>query len=86
METYVDIVVDNSEQNTKYNTKYSTRRIDVSFLVMAESSGEKRFELTLEKGRSEIDDKLKESNVKGYDSQNQCGRGVVGLLCSGRAG
>jgi hypothetical protein len=83
METYVDIVVDNSEQNTKYNTKYSTRRIDVSFLAMAESSGEKRFELTLEKGRSEIDDK---SNVKGYDSQNQCGRGVVGLLCSGRAG
>jgi hypothetical protein len=82
METYVDIVVDNSEQNTKY----STRRIDVSFLAMAESSGEKRFELTLEKGRSEIDDKLKESNVKGYDSQNQCGRGVVGLLCSGRAG
>jgi hypothetical protein len=82
METYVDIVVDNSEQNTKY----STRRIDVSFLVMAESSGEKRFELTLEKRRSEIDDKLKESNVKGYDSQNQCGRGVVGLLCSGRAG
>jgi hypothetical protein len=82
METYVDIVVDNSEQNTKYNT----RRIDVSFLVMAESSGEKRFELTLEKRRSEIDDKLKESNVKGYDSQNQCGRGVVGLLCSGRAG